>query len=617
MNINRNINYIDRDFTEFRSKLIDFSKTYFPTTYNDFSQASPGMLFIEMASYVGDVLSFYLDNQIQENFTQYARQVGNLYQLAYMFGYKPRVTAAATVEVEVYQQVPAISVEDTYIPDFSYGLLIQQNASITSQTPTPIDFIIQEPIDFTTSSSFDPTEVSIFQVDGNNNPLFFLLKKTRQAISATINTQTYTFGEPQRFQTVELTTPNFLGIVEIVDTNNNDWYEVDYLAQDMVYDSIKNTNQNDPTTAANQPNTPYLLKLKSVQRRFTTRILNANTIQIQFGAGTTGDSDEVVVPNPDNVGLGLPYGQSKLTAGYDPTNFIFTNTYGIAPSNTTLTVKYLTGGGVAANVPANTINTLTGTITFVNPQTVSNTANYIFTTVAVNNPKAASGGSDGDSFEQIRQNTLANFNSQNRTVTQDDYTVRALSMPSEYGSVAKALTQPTKQSDIALGEIPAILDIYVLGYTNARTLTPLSTATKNNLSTYLSQYRVIGDSVRIRDAFSINIGIDFSIVTLPNNINSEVLTRCITALQNYFNIDNWQINQPIVLRELYNLLGQVRGVQNVMDIKITNKVGGLYSQYAYDIQGATIQNIVYPSLDPSIFEVKYPNSDITGRVVSI
>lgn len=617
MKVDRNINYIDRDFPEFRSKLVDFTKTYFPTTYNDFSQASPGMLFIEMASYVGDVLSFYLDNQIQENFLQYARQVNNLYQLAYMFGYKPRVTATSTVMLDVYQQVPALFNGQSYVPDFSYALTIQANAVATSQTATPINFLIEDVIDFSTSSSFDPTEVTVYQVDASNNPLFYLLKKTRQAISATVNTQTYTFGTPERFQTVELDTANFIGILDVFDTDNNQWYEVDYLAQDMVYDSVKNTNQNDPVHSTDGTNAPFLLKLKAVQRRFATRILDTNTIQLQFGAGTTGDNDAEIVPNPDNVGLGLPYGQSKLTAGYDPTNFVFTNTYGIAPTNTTLTVRYLTGGGVAANTPANTINTLAGTITFATPQSDNTTANYVFNTVAINNQEAASGGGDGDTFQQIRQNTLANFNSQHRTVTQDDYIVRALSMPSKYGSIAKAYVQPTKQADLAPGEIPAILDIYTLGYTTDKTLNTLSTTVKNNLITYLSQYRVVGDTVRVRDAYPITIGVDFTIIVLPNNVTSEVLTRCITTLQTYFNIDNWQINQPIILRDLYNLVGRVRGVQSVTDISVVNKVGGLYSQYAYDLKGATVQNIIYPSLDPSIFEVRYPNADITGRALSI
>jgi hypothetical protein len=616
MIVDRNINYIDRDFPEFRSKLIDFTQTYFPTTYNDFSPASPGMLFIEMASYVGDVLSFYLDNQIQENFLQYARQLNNVYQLAYMFGYKPRLTATATVDLDIYQQVPAINVGGSYVPDFSYALLIQPNSTATSQTPAPINFIIEEPVDFSTSSSLDATEVTVYQVDGSNNPITFLLRKQRKATAGSVNTTTFSFGSPEQFATVTFNTSNFIGILDVTDSDGKTWSEVDYLAQDVVYDSIKNTNINDPRYSQ-YADAPYLLKLKGVQRRFTTRVLDPTTIQLQFGAGTTGDNDEIIVPNPDNVGLGLPYGQSKLTAAYDPTNFIFTNTYGIAPSNTTLTVRYLTGGGVSSNVPANTITTITGQVSFVKQPTNTATADSIFATLATNNLQAASGGGDGDTVTQIRQNTIGSYNSQLRTVTQDDYTIRALSMPSKYGTIAKAFVEQTKQSTVTQGEIPAVLDLYVLGYNQNRSLATLSEAVKTNLSTYLSQYRVVGDSVRIKDGFIINIGVDFSIITLPNFISSEVLTQCISTLQLVFDIRNWQINQPILLRDIYNVLLGVRGVQTVTDVSITNKVGGSYSQYAYDIKGATVQNIVYPSLDPSIFEVKFPNTDITGRVVSI
>ena len=190
-------------------------------------------------------------------------------------------------------------------------------------------------------------------------------------------------------------------------------------------------------------------------------------------------------------------------------------------------------------------------------------------------------------------------------------------MPAKYGTVAKAFVEPTRQSTVTQGEIPSVLDVYVLGYNENGNLATTSTAIKTNLATYLSQYRVVGDAVNIKDAFIINIGVDFSIVTLPNFVNTEVLSRCITALQLYFNKNNWQINQPILLKDLYNILLLVRGVQTVTDVTITNKVGGSYSQYAYDIKGATVQSVIYPSLDPSIFEVKYPNSDITGRVVSI
>jgi hypothetical protein len=569
---------------------------------------------MEMASYVGDVLSFYLDNQVQENYLQFARQSNNLYELAYMFGYKPNVTGIATTTIDFYQQLPAKLVGPNYVPDFDYALLINQNSTVISSNNT--SFLISDPVDFSVSSSTDPTQVTVYSVIAGGNPTYYLLKKSRRAISATINTTTFPFNEPTRFATIEIKANNLIGILDIVDSDGNIWYEVDYLGQEMVYDSIKNTNVNDPNLSQYSGDTPYLLKLKKVQRRFATRFRNSTTLQIQFGAGTTSDVDENIIPNPDNVGLGLPFEQSKLTTAYAPSNFLFTDTYGIAPSNTTLTVRYLTGGGVSANVVSNTLTRLNGTINFLKSNLNSVTADNIFNSLAVTNPDAASGGGDGDTIEEIRQNASANFASQLRNVTQDDYLVRALSMPAKYGNIAKAYIEPTKAQSISSGEAAGILDLYILTFDIAGRLTLASPALKQNLATYLSQYRMINDAINIKDGFIINIGVDFDIIVLPNFNSNEVLTNCITALQDYFAISKWQINQPIMLRDLYILLDRIEGVQTVKTINITNKVGTNlgYSQYAYDISGATRNNVIYPSLDPMIFELRYPNTDIQGRV---
>ena len=616
MAVTKNIKYLNKDFSEFRASLVDYAKTYFPTTYNDFSPASPGMMIIEMAAYVGDVLSFYLDNQVQENYLQFARQSNNLFELAYMFGYKPNVTGVAVVNIDFYQKVPAKLSGGSYVPDFDYALSIGANSTVTNTSN--VSFLINDPVDFTVSSSGDPTEITVYQVAGNI-PQYFLLKKTRKAISATINTTTFSFGSPVKFNTIEIGGSNLIGILDCVDSQGNNWYEVDYLGQEMVYNSIKNTNTNDPNLSQYSGDTPYLLKLKKTQYRFTTRLRNSSTLQIQFGAGTTNDSDEEIIPNPDNVGIGLPFEQTKLTTAYSPSNFLYTKTYGIAPSNTILTFRYLTGGGVTANVSSNTLTTLNGNVKFLNSNLNPVTANDIFASLAVTNPEAASGGGDGDSIEEIRQNSSANFASQQRNVTQDDYLVRALSMPARYGEISKAYIEPTKAQSLYSGEAAGILDLYILTYDINKKLNTASYALKQNLVTYLSQYRMINDAINIKDAFIINIGVNFDIIALPNFNSNEVLTKCITTLQEYFNISNWQINQPIILRNIYTLLDRVEGVQTIKNIEISNFTGTNlgYSQFAYDISGATNGNIIYPSLDPMIFEVKYPETDIQGRVVSL
>lgn len=617
---NRDIRYLNRDFTQFRAQLVDFAKTYFPNTYNDFTPSSPGMMFMEMSAYIGDVLSFYLDNQIQENFIQLARQENNLFSLAYLLGYRPRVTTAAVTDIDFYQIVPYITSGSSRIPDYSYALTIAENASIRSATNTAITFLVQDSIDFSVSNSLDPTTATVYQTAANQ-PITYLLKKTRPAISATINTTTFSVGAPQDFLTLELNAAEIIGVLDVIDSQGNTWYEVPYLAEELIYKSIRNTNPNDPNFVSDATDVPYLLQTEQVARRFVTRFTNDTTLQLQFGAGNTNDTTETIIPNPDNVGLGLTFEQNKLTTAYSPTNFILTNTYGIAPSNTTLTVRYLTGGGVISNVLANDLTQIANAnISFLNSNLASTvSASAVFNSVAVNNPIAAAGGQDGDSIEELKLNSLGQFGSQLRAVTQDDYLVRALSMPPQYGTVSKAFIQPQKVVDLLPGEVPAVLDLYVLTYNANRQLATTTAALKQNLSTYLSQYRMINDSIRIKDAFIINIGVNFDITVLPNFNSNQVLSFCILALKEYFNINNWQINQPIILRNIYTLLDQVEGVQTVKNITITNKTGvsSGYSQYAYDVQGATQDNVVYPSIDPMIFEVKYPDSDILGRIVNI
>tara|TARA_R110000796_G_scaffold52545_1_gene123815 strand:+ start:4614 stop:6473 length:1860 start_codon:yes stop_codon:yes gene_type:complete len=615
--INRDIKYLNRDFSDIRAKLVEFSKTYYPNTYNDFSPTSPGMMFMEQAAYVGDVMSFYLDNQITETYTQFAKQTNNLYELAYMFGYKPKISNASQVEVELYQQIPAILSVGEYIPDYNYSLVIEGNTTLSTTINPTQNFIVQDKCDFSINTNLDPTEISVYEVLGNN-PVSFLLKKTRKAVSATISTQTVSFGNFTPFPTINIESDNILKILDITDENGKVWKEVDYLGQEMVFNSIKNTNVNDPNNVADVGEVPYLLQLKKCQRRFATRFTSATILQIQFGSGNPADTDELITPNPNNVGIGLPFKQDKLTTAYSPTNFLFTNTYGIAPTNTTLTIRYLTGGGVESNIASGVLTNIdTSNTKFSNSTLNDITANTIFASIAVTNPEAADGGNSGDTDEEIRQKTVMQISAQQRTVTLDDYMIRAMSMPPDFGTVSKIyIEKPTLDQQISTIET---LCMYILSLNSEGQLSTPTNTLKKNLRTYLSQYKMIGDSIEIKDAYIINISVDFEIIVLPNFINSQIILSCIEALQSYFNIDNWQLNQPIILKDLFILLDQIEGVQTVKNISIANKKGTTigYSEYSYDIPAALLDGVIYPSLDASIFEIKYPNTDIKGRVVPL
>jgi hypothetical protein len=605
----REINYINKSFTDFRQQLIDYAKNYFPDTYNDFSPTSPGMMFMEMAAYVGDVLSFYQDIQLQETFLQYAQEPGNLYSLAYMMGYRPKVTSVATANLDVYQRVPATFSGGQYFPDYSYAIVLGKNTQLQSTADTSVKFLIQDAVNFSFSSSYDPTEVSVYSTAGNTVTQF-LLKKSIPAISAEIKTVTYTISSPERFKTFTLTDTDIVGILEIEDSSGNTWTEVPYLAQDTVFVEQTNTNTDSQTV-------PYVITLQQVPRRFVSRFDKDGNLLIQFGAGTSNDADTIITPDPTNVGLGdVTVGVSKIDKAYDPSNFMFTGTYGLAPSNTTLTVRYLVGGGIAANAPADTLTTIVNST-----RTAINTGYE--NTLVITNPQPATGGKDGDTSEELRQNSLKAYNEQLRAVTREDYTVRALSLPSQFGSIAKVfvtqdqLSSTASTTDVIIDSNPLALSMFVLAYTNSKYLTTATDTLKVNLKNYLSQYRMLTDAVNIKDAFIVNVGVRYDVVIRPGYVGRDVLVKCTEALKDYFNITKWSINQPVNLSEVYTLLDRIKGVQTVQKVELFNKVGGDYSQFAYDIKGATRNNIVYPSYDPCIFEVKYPDIDIEGRITSL
>ena len=617
----KDVKYLNKDFNSFKSQLIDFTQTYYPNTFNDFSEGSPGMMFLEMASYVGDVLSFYTDTQLQESFLLLAQEKENLYNLAYALGYKPKTTTAASTNLDIFQLLPSKLMNGVYKPDFDYALTINENSLF--QSTDGIDFYLENQVNFDFSSSFNPTTISIYQYDSSNNPEYYLLKKSSLGVSAKIKTQTFSVGAAEQFRTLTLFDTNVISIESVIDTDGNSYSEVPYLAQDTIFEEVENTGANDPVLNGYNQQTPYLLKLKKVPRRFVARVKTDNTLELQFGAGISDKADEDIIPNPDNIGLGIKDGRSKLDVAYDPSNFLYTKAYGQVPSNTTLTVTYLVGGGLESNVNSNTITKIEQLNTFSKPNTNQALLDFIKSSVAVTNPEKAVGGGVGDTVEEIRMNTMAAFSAQKRTVTKEDYLVRTLSMPARLGRVAKVyITQDDQISPLTTEPNripnPLALNLYTFGYDKNKKLTSLNAATKQNLSTYLEQFRMLTDAVNIKDAFIINFLVDFEIVTFKSYNNEEVILNCITELKEFFDIDKWQINQPIIISEVYNLLGSVLGVQSVESVSFKNISGTNigYSQYKYDFTQATRGGIIYPSLDPSLFELKFPNSDIKGRVTT-
>ena len=620
-NSDKTINYLSKDFNDFRSSLNNLAKIYFPDTYNDFSEASPGTMFIEMASYVGDILSFYTDAQIQEIFIQHAQERENLFGIAYNLGYVPAVTNPSSVELDLYQQIPA---DADGLPDYRYAFRVNRNSTFLPNNSSNVSFLIQSSVNFGVSSSVDPTEQTIWSIDSNTNkPTYYLLKKKVRAISADLRTITFDVGSPERFKTLSINDTNIIGIESITDSDNNTWTEVPYLAQETIFEEVANIAANSPDLAQYNNQIPYLLRTKKVPKRFVSRFKSDNTLEIQFGSGVSSGADSEIIPNPDNIGLGIKDGRSLLDFSFDPSNFLYTKAYGEVPANTTLTINYLVGGGVSSNVPANTINRIGSTNISPNYGNLNSSVfNTAVNSLACNNSSPALGGGNGDSAEDIRLNAVANFAAQKRAVTKDDYIFRTLAMPSQFGKVSKAyIIQDTQISLDTSKRIanPNALNLYILGFNINKKLTTLSNLAKSNLAVYLDQYRMLTDSINIKDAYIINFQVDFEIVVGKQYNNEAVLLECIQKLQRFFNIDRWQVNQPIVYGDILSELYSTNGVQSVSNIIMTNISGESqgYSRYKYDFDVATRDGVIYPSQDPSIFELKYPNTDIKGKVKSI
>ena len=632
----KEVRYLNKDFTSFKDNLIEFTKIYFPNQYNDFNESSPGMMFIEMASYVGDVLSYYVDNQFKESLLAFAEEKRTVYNMAQSLGYKPKLSSASTTDIDVFQTVPAISsgAGDSYTtkPDLNYAMSLK--AGMEVQSDTGVSFITTEDCNFKFSSSYDPMTITVYESSGNV-PVTYLLKKGVRASSGTVATEFFTFNAAEKYKRIALANQNVLEILSCKDSDGNDWYEVPFLAQDTVFTDMENTSKNDDQLYTYSDQAPYLLKLLKTSRRFTTFIREDNRTELRFGAGTSDSPDEEIVPNPDEVGSSLPGSPTYLNTAFDPSNFLATKAYGQAPSNTQLTIKYRYGGGINSNVRANSIRSVQVANVELD-ETGLNAAlvSTVRASIAINNPQPAAGGRSVESIVEVKNNALAYFQAQQRAVTKEDYITRVYALPPKYGNVAKAYVVQDSQLDSKSGANtdarianPLALNMYLLGFDAGKKLTTVNQAVKENVQTYLTQFRMVTDAVNIKDAFVINIGVKFNLLTKVGYNKEEVVLRAIQKVRDFFNIDKWQIGQPIVLADLTYQLSLVDGVSAVVppeednpnghSVLITNKfkVSGGYSGNAYDMVGATKDGVVYPSLDPSCFELKFPNVDIEGRVV--
>ena len=638
----KEVQYLGREFSDIRNNLLEFAKSYFPKTYNDFNESSPGMMFIEMAAYVGDILGFYIDNQYRESLLHAAEEKKNIFKIAQSFGYKPKLSSPATAICDFTIEVPAVQVGQNYQPNLDYAPILDMDSTFSSTQGTT--FRLLDDINFKVSSSLDNMIQEISQYSGEV-PSHFKLTKKGLVKSGTKTSQEFTFGNATKFDKVILSNSNVIDIISCTDSKEDKWYEVPFLAQDTVFASMENSEKNSPDLSTYKKESPFLLKLIKTAKRFTTYVRSDGKTEIRFGSGVSSNADEELIPNPDNVGSSLSLGVNKLDASFDPSNFLNTRTFGLSPSNTTLKITYTYGGSIKDNAMSDTIKNLDNiNFTIDTDGLTTSLVNDMKASLEVRNDEPATGGSGGESNEEVRQNALAYFNSQNRAVTKEDYIIRVYSLPQKYGNIAKCFIvqdeqleantklimkngKIAKNTSISTLPNPLALNFYTLGYDSNQNLVTLNNAVKNNLKTYLSQYRILTDAINIKDAYIVNISCRFSIIAQRGYNKNEVLLKAIEEVKKHFEIKKWQIGQPIILSDIAYKISLVDGVASIVPPEDDNPQKQMvvieneyqtesgYSGHVYDIQSATKDGIIYPSLDPCIFELKFPNTDIEGRVV--
>jgi len=626
----KQVKYLNKDYSEFKRSLVEFTKFYFPDTYQDFTDASPGGIFIDMASYVGDVLSYYTDHTFNESLLAYAEETENITMLAQGLGFKPRLVSPSFCKSSISVIVPTVSpggaMDTLYLPRIAPGSSFRATTQFDAGT-----FILQDVCDF----AVDNGDREIREIAGGNA---YLVTKTGVKLTAvTRKTKEFVVGDVQKFLKLVLDDDNVVEIVSVVDSEGNTWYEVDNLTQDYIFTDVLSDINNANSIL-------YKIKRTKVNRRFVSRFNRQLQWELTFGSGNGNLSDVYETPDYKSV-YDQQYLQNMTNVALDTINFTNSNSFGLAPSNTTITVTYRVANGLSSNVPAGTVTQVGDLNTLNETRTMSgaelSTFNTMLSSLVITNTEPARGGINRMTPEQLRQSAMGFVNAQGRVVTSQDYEKRVLSMPGKYGAIAKAFAMKDDAITAIINSnadvYPSVLtgnpdddiqyvpdrpinnniNLYVLGYDNDGRITTVNDTVKENLKQFLSGYRLLTDRINIVDAFRVSIGVNYNI-TVYNGYNIyDVVTRCSSVIAQYFEIDKWEINQPIIIDDiLATLVCSVDGLQTVNSIQIVNKFqqqnGRDYAPYSYSIQSNTTDNIVYPSADPCIFELRYPQHDIVG-----
>jgi hypothetical protein len=602
----RNLSYLQKDFTSFREELILYARQHYPDKIYDFSESSMAGLFVDLAAYVGDSLSYYMDYQFNELFLDTAIENQNVERLVRLSGIDLRGPSPSSVELKIEMTVPAVLLKGEYVPDSTYLPVVKSSSIFTADSG--IEFELLDDVNFGKKDNFGNyiyvIEDSFINFDGTVDS--FIISRKGVCSSAKSAIDTFTVDNNfVPFRTITLTNPDVTEVISVINSEGDDYHQVESLTQDTVYKRYENNRQDSDLVQSR-------LKILPAPRRFVaSRSTETGQTTLRFGSGREEVFDEDIIPDPSLHAIQL-YGDRKTfsTITIDPNNFLKTGTLGMSPRDTVLTINYRYGGSLADNVPAGEIANVKILRTTFGTNVPFNIAANIRDSVSVFNSGPSVGGEDEPTLNELKLAAVLGKNSQGRIVTREDLIARTYTMPANLGRVFRACVRDNPSNPLAA-------QLFIISRNAEKELILSPDTLKENLVTYLSSYRLISDAVDIIDASIINYEIDYLITVKSGYRNDQVIQQVNLELKELLKIENFQLDQPIIVSEVENIILNVLGVQSILSLKFINLTGvvegNLYSTYKYSFQRNIDRGMIFPSRG-GIFEIKYPNENIKGLV---
>jgi hypothetical protein len=594
----RPINYTSRDFESIKNDLENYAKRYYPTTFKDFSEASFGALMLDLVAYVGDQLSFYADFQANESFLDSAIRYDSVIRLSETLGYKNQGVGKSTGEISVYMLVPVSATSRA--PNVDYLPILQKGSVFNGENGATYTLIAD--IDFSDPSN----EITVARTDSTTgNPTYFAVKAKGQVVSGQQFQETITIGDYQRFLRLSLGRPNITEILSIVDSQGNEYYEVENLSQDVVFSQVKNVS---PTS---RDSVPYTLRVKPVPRRFTTEFSPDGVTRVQFGYGSENNLTGDTIADPADVVLNVDSKPYVTQTTFDPTNLIQTDKFGVVPVNTTLTVTYTANTSNVSNASVGAVNTIISPdLLFRNRGSLSEAViGVMIESIEVENEQQILGDTEQLTPEEIKIRAFGSYAAQSRAVTKTDYINLAYRMPSKFGKVKRVNIARDKNS------LKRNLNMYVLSENSSGNLTLANDTLKQNLKVWLDNYRMVNDTIDILDGKIINLGIRYEILPDIDVNRFDLINECTQALQEDFLTVNFNLGESVYISDIYKVLNNVPGVTDTTNVELYSISGGAYSNIVYDVDSNLSPDGRFLRIpEDSVAEILLPNTDIVGVI---